>query len=59
MVKINEAMAKLFFGRKAKEKQKGGEFGACTVETFFFGEPCSHSNMPVTNARNENISVIP
>lgn len=37
MVKINEAMAKLFLGRKAKEKQKGGEFGACTVhENFIF-----------------------
>ena len=39
----------LFPGRKAKGKQKGGEFGASTVETCFF----SHWNIPVKKAQNE------
>ena len=50
---MTESMATLFLGRKAKGKQKGGEFGASTVETCFFGEPCSHWNMPVKKAQNE------
>ena len=51
---MTEPMATLFPGRKAKGKQKGGEFGASIAKTCFFGEPCSHWNMPVKNAQNEN-----